>query len=66
MGTNHVILTVQVHEGLAPALGLRHDVDVCLYQPYKDSSNDWQLKHEGTLLAFGYVQVKCRFVYFEI
>lgn len=57
LGTNPVILTVKLYDELAPAFGLRHDVDVCLWQPYKASSSDWPLKHEGTLLAFGYVQV---------
>lgn len=57
LGTNPVILTVKLHDRSAPAFGIRHDVDVCLWQPYTASSSDWPLKHEGTLLAFGYVQV---------
>lgn len=58
LGTNPVILNVKLHDGEAPALGVRHDVDVCIWQPYKTSDSvEWSLKHEGTLLAFGYVQV---------
>ncbi|CAH2068104.1 unnamed protein product, partial [Iphiclides podalirius] len=41
-----------------PALALRHDVDACIWQPYAQliNSETWPIKHQGTLLAFGYVQ----------
>lgn len=40
------------------ALGLRHDVDTCIWQPNQLSEDGqvWPMRHEGTLLAFGYVQ----------
>lgn len=58
LGTSALVLTVKLHDAMAPALGIRHDVDVCLWQPYKESDSTWQLKHEGTLFALGYVQVR--------
>lgn len=41
-----------------PAIALRHDVDACIWQPYAQlvNSDTWPIKHQGTLLAFGYVQ----------
>lgn len=41
-----------------PALALRHDVDACIWQPYTQliNSDTWPVKHQGTLMAFGYVQ----------
>lgn len=57
LGTSPVILSVKLHDAAPPALGLRHDVDVCIWQPYNESDSSWQLKHEGTLFALGYIQV---------
>lgn len=56
MGTYPVIMSVKLFPDQPPALGLRHDVDVLLWQPY-GKADEWTVKHEGTLLAFGYVQV---------
>lgn len=41
-----------------PAVALRHDVDSCIWQPYPQlvNSDTWPMQHEGTLMAFGYVQ----------
>ncbi|CAG9783373.1 unnamed protein product [Diatraea saccharalis] len=49
-------LKLDIHE--VPAIGLRHDVDACIWQPYAKliNSDTWPLKHQGTLMAFGYVQ----------
>ncbi|XP_039765667.1 nudC domain-containing protein 1 [Pararge aegeria] len=49
-------IKLETHE--VPALALRHDVDACLWQPYAQLINTetWPMKHDGTLLAFGYVQ----------
>lgn len=59
LGTSPLVLTVQLHDAMQPALGIRHDVDVCLWQPYKESDDSgWRLEHEGTLHALGYVQVR--------
>lgn len=56
LGSHQVLLTVNLNSDLPPALGIRHDVDVCLWQP-QGCGNDFSISHEGTLLAFGYVQV---------
>lgn len=50
-----------MRRGQPAALALRHDVDICLYQPDEGSGGgggdaDWRLVHKGTLNAFGYVQ----------
>ncbi|XP_023945810.2 nudC domain-containing protein 1 [Bicyclus anynana] len=49
-------IKLETHE--VPALALRHDVDACIWQPYAQlvNSDTWPMKHEGTLMAFGYVQ----------
>ncbi|CAK1599273.1 unnamed protein product [Parnassius mnemosyne] len=49
-------IKLETHE--VPALALRHDVDACIWQPYAHliNSETWPVKHQGTLLAFGYVQ----------
>ncbi|XP_045504100.1 nudC domain-containing protein 1 [Colias croceus] len=68
--TNHTIthrVPLSVHQYLfslkletqeVPALCLRHDVDACIWQPYSQliNSETWPIKHQGTLMAFGYVQ----------
>lgn len=49
-------IKMETHE--VPALALRHDVDACIWQPYAQliNSETWPVKHQGTLMAFGYVQ----------
>lgn len=44
--------------GFPKALAIRNDVDCCcwLQNHVQPSNDDWNLKHEGTLHAFGYVQ----------
>lgn len=43
--------------GFPKALAIRNDVDCCLWlQNQIQPGDDWNLKHEGTLHAFGYVQ----------
>lgn len=68
--TNHEIthrIPLSVHQYLfkikletneVPALALRHDVDACIWQPLAQLVNSvtWPVKHQGILLAFGYVQ----------
>ncbi|XP_066250201.1 nudC domain-containing protein 1 [Euwallacea similis] len=55
LGSHQVILSPYLSCDWPPALGIRHDVDVCLWQPLFEGET-FRCKHEGTLLAFGYVQ----------
>ncbi|XP_050301405.1 nudC domain-containing protein 1 isoform X1 [Anthonomus grandis grandis] len=55
LGSHQVILSPYITSEWPPALGIRHDVDVCIWQPLLEGDN-FTCKHEGTLLAFGYVQ----------
>lgn len=45
---------MQSDVNLPPALALMHDVDACIWQP--ELTNDFNMKHVGTLLALGYIQ----------
>lgn len=56
LGSHQVLLTGFLTLGSPPAIGIRHDVDICLWQPQVTEDN-FLIKHEGTLLALGYVQV---------
>lgn len=61
LGSNQSLFHVHLRQGQPPALAVRHDVDVCLYQPTKvptatTGHSEWRLSHNGTLNAFGYVQ----------
>lgn len=56
IGSFQLITTVRLSPELPPALVLRHDVDAVLWQPIKDN-DEWMIKHEGTFLALGYIQV---------
>lgn len=51
--------------GQPPSLAIRNDVDVFLWLPQNATTNqlnshsdaiNWQLQHEGTINAFGYIQ----------
>ncbi|ENN73113.1 hypothetical protein HUJ04_008700 [Dendroctonus ponderosae] len=55
LGSHHVLLSPFLDSQSVPALGIRHDVDVCLWQPTWNGQ-DFTCQHQGTLLAFGYVQ----------
>ncbi|KAL1518026.1 hypothetical protein ABEB36_001712 [Hypothenemus hampei] len=56
LGSHQVLLSQYLDSVQPPALGIRRDVDVCLWQPKLDQDGNFFCKHEGTLLAFGYVQ----------
>ncbi|CAH1968283.1 unnamed protein product [Acanthoscelides obtectus] len=55
LGSHLVLVTCTLDPCLPPAIGIRHDVDVCIWQP-KNCDGNFEITHEGTLLAFGYVQ----------
>ncbi|KRT83658.1 hypothetical protein AMK59_4079 [Oryctes borbonicus] len=55
INTHAMVLIVQRHASLPPAVALRHDVDAYIWQPIFEDGN-FILRHEGTLHAFGYVQ----------
>lgn len=55
MSSNYPILTVSLRPGHPKAIGLRNEVDCCLWLQNM-TSDDWNLRHESTLHAFGYVQ----------
>lgn len=58
LSSNQIVLQVQIHRDEVIALALRYDTDACIFQPYKAKEGDenWELKHEATLKAFGYIQ----------
>lgn len=56
LNSHPFILNVNTDPSKAPSLGLRHDADTCIWQPYPMTDDCWPIKHEGTLLAFGYIQ----------
>lgn len=49
-------MSVKLAANVPNSLVIRHDVDGIIWTP-EEPPNDHCLKHEGTLLAFGYVQV---------
>ncbi|XP_072392868.1 nudC domain-containing protein 1 [Diabrotica undecimpunctata] len=55
LGSHQILVTAQLNQNDVPAMGIRHDVDICLWQPQKTNEN-FSITHEGTLLALGYVQ----------
>ncbi|KAJ8924547.1 hypothetical protein NQ315_000695 [Exocentrus adspersus] len=59
LGSHQVLMTANLNPDLPLALGVRHDVDVCLWQP-QGCGDDFSISHEGTLLAFGYVSASKR------
>lgn len=56
LGGHQVLFSAPLSPSLAPALCLRHDVDGALLQIGETESGEISVAHEGTLLAFGYVQ----------
>ncbi|KAM3956588.1 nudC domain-containing protein 1 [Aphomia sociella] len=58
LSVHQYLFSVKLETQETPALVLRHDVDACIWQPYAQmiNSNTWPVKHQGTLMAFGYVQ----------
>lgn len=58
LSVNQYLFSIRVERNETPALALRHDVDACIWQPYARVANCkiWPVKHQGTLMAFGYVQ----------
>lgn len=59
LSIHQYLFSVNIDPKEAPALVIRQDVDACIWQPYakqSNSTNDWFVEHQGTLMAFGYVQ----------
>ncbi|KAJ2946763.1 hypothetical protein O0L34_g12827 [Tuta absoluta] len=58
LSVHQYLFSIKLETNEVPALALRHDVDACVWQPYAELINTqtWPVKHQGTLLAFGYVQ----------
>lgn len=50
-----LFITPSLHSDQQSAIVLRHDVDATVWIPDSTNTVDWQLRHEGTLNAFGYV-----------
>lgn len=61
---NKILFTLPLRAGHPPAFALRSDVDVCVWLPFirppidqsASTRSELQLRHEGTLNAFGYIQ----------
>ena len=61
LASNHPIFSTILRPGFPRAIATRNDVDCCLWLQHVSPSNDeWSLKHEGTLHAFGYIQASKR------
>lgn len=56
VNTHTLLFAVEKEPYCAPALVLRHDVDAYVWQPINENDH-FKFVHEGTLNAFGYVQV---------
>lgn len=62
LGSNNpVLFTLSLRAGSPLAFALRNDVDTCVWLPYVQPNAESEvilnIKHEGTLNAFGYIQV---------
>ncbi|XP_065364593.1 nudC domain-containing protein 1 [Calliphora vicina] len=58
MGSSPPLFSTSLRPGFPLAIATRQDVDCCLWlQQYNPSKPDeWSIRHEGNLHAFGYVQ----------
>ena len=58
LGNTPPLFSTNLRAGFPAAIATRQDVDACLWlQQYNPSKpDDWSLRHEGNLHAFGYVQ----------
>lgn len=54
------MFTLAIRPGYPLAFGIRSDVDTCIWLPYIQTGTENEsilnIKHEGTLNAFGYIQ----------
>ncbi|XP_063374095.1 nudC domain-containing protein 1 [Cydia amplana] len=55
LSVNRYLFSLTIDPQQSPAIVLRHDVDACIWQPYPADNRPF-LIHEGTLMAFGYIQ----------
>lgn len=61
LGSNHPLFSATLRPGFSKAIAVRNDVDCCLWlQNISPSDEDWSMKHEATLHAFGYIQASKR------
>lgn len=61
LGSNHPLFSAVLRPGFPKAIAVRNDVDCCLWlQSVSPSDEDWALRHEATLHAFGYIQASKR------
>lgn len=58
MGSTPPLFTTSLRPGFPLSLATRQDVDCCLWlQQYNPTKpEEWSMRHEGNLHAFGYVQ----------
>lgn len=54
--TSNPILSISLRPGHPRAIGLRNDVDCCIWLQHMTADGDWTLKHESSLHAMSYVQ----------
>lgn len=54
LGGTGPLFSMTLRPGFPAAVAIRHDVDACLW--VQQPGEEWSLRHEGTLHAFGYVQ----------
>lgn len=60
LSSSHPLFSKALRPGQPNALAIRNDVDCCMWLQQTTSDDEWTLKHEGTLHAFGYIQASKR------
>uniref|UniRef100_A0A2M4BI79 NudC domain-containing protein 1 n=1 Tax=Anopheles marajoara TaxID=58244 RepID=A0A2M4BI79_9DIPT len=65
LGSQPPLFAMRLQPGAPTAIVVRQNVDACVWQPVQPvssatGSSSWNLRHEGTLHTFGYVQASKR------
>lgn len=60
LGMNHPLFATTLRPGFPRAIAIRNDVDCCLWLQMTPTDDTWELKHESSLHAFGYIQASKR------
>ncbi|CRK91660.1 CLUMA_CG005310, isoform A [Clunio marinus] len=60
LASNHPLFSTTLRPGYPQAVAVRSDVDCCLWLQQVSSNDEWSMKHESTLHAFGYIQASKR------